>query len=140
MTHANRNRNLRISVAGVLLLAALGLGQAALERTAAAQAGVEAPMFEVDPLWPKPLPNHWILGSTIGVTVDDQDHIWIIHRGDSLSAGEVPAAQDPPNAAECCFPAPPVLGSAKVIPSSVWKTSFSRAATSSRISMKSGSR
>ena len=111
MTHANRNLNLRISVAGVLLLAALGLGQAALERTAAAQAGVEAPMFEVDPLWPKPLPNHWILGSTIGVTVDDQDHIWIIHRGASTmnSRTETPAIADPPIAEDCCAPAPPVL-------------------------------
>ncbi len=111
MTHANRNRNLRISVAGVLLLAALGLGQAALERTAAAQAGVEAPMFEVDPLWPKPLPNRWILGSTIGVTVDDQDHIWIIHSGASTtnSRTETPAIADPPIAEDCCAPAPPVL-------------------------------
>ena len=111
MTHANRNRNLRIGMAGVLLLAALGLGQAALERTAAAQAGVEAPMFEVDPLWPKPLPNHWILGSTIGVTVDNQDHIWIIHRGASTmnSRTETPAIADPPIAEDCCAPAPPVL-------------------------------
>ncbi len=111
MTHANRNRNLRIGMAGVLLLAALGLGQAALERTVAAQAGAEAPMFEVDPLWPKPLPNHWILGSTIGVTVDDQDHIWIIHRGASTmnSRTETPAVADPPIAEECCAPAPPVL-------------------------------
>ena len=28
-----------------------------------------APMFEVDPFWPKPLPNHWLLGSAIGVAV-----------------------------------------------------------------------
>ena len=41
---------------------------------------MQAPRFEVDPLWPKPLPNHWILGQTIGVSVDAQDHIWIIHR------------------------------------------------------------
>ncbi len=33
-------------------------------------AGVVAPRFEVDPFWPKPLPNHWILGQTIGVSVD----------------------------------------------------------------------
>ena len=38
-------------------------------------------MFEVDPLWPKPLPNHWLLGMTIGLWVDEQDHVWIIHRG-----------------------------------------------------------
>ena len=67
-----------------------------------------APMFEVDPLWPKPLPNHWLLGSTIGVGVDSQDHVWIVHRG-NLGNNEIPAALDPPNAAACCFPAPPVL-------------------------------
>ena len=55
------------------------------ERIAAAQraAGVQAPTFEVDPLWPKPLPNHWVLGQTIGVAVDAQDHVWIVHRGDA---------------------------------------------------------
>src|SRR6185436_7393807 len=48
-------------------------------------AGV-APRFEVDPLWPKPLPNHWLLGSTIGVNADSRDHIWIIHRRQALNA------------------------------------------------------
>ena len=67
-----------------------------------------APIFEVDPLWPKPLPNHWVLGSTIGVAVDSRDHVWIVHRG-NLGLDEAPAAADPPRAAECCFPAPPVL-------------------------------
>ena len=28
---------------------------------------VQAPSLEVDPYWPKPLPNHWLLGSSIGV-------------------------------------------------------------------------
>ena len=68
-----------------------------------------APMFEVDPLWPKPLPNHWLLGSTIGVDVDSRQHVWIIHRQNTLGNNEIPAALDPPNAAECCFAAPPVL-------------------------------
>jgi hypothetical protein len=36
-----------------------------------------APAYEVDPLWPKPLPNHWLLGSVTGVAVDAQDHIWV---------------------------------------------------------------
>jgi hypothetical protein len=43
-------------------------------------ATVMAPRFEVDPYWPKPLPNHWVTGSTIGVSTDSQDHVWIIHR------------------------------------------------------------
>jgi DNA-binding beta-propeller fold protein YncE len=70
---------------------------------------VMAPMFEVDPLWPKPLPNHWILGSTIGVTVDSQDHVWIVHRGNGNERTELGAAQDPPSG-ECCLPAPNILG------------------------------
>jgi len=59
-------------------------------------------------MWPKPLPNHWILGQTIGVTVDAQDHIWIIHRAGSLEAGETHATGKDP-IAQCCAPAPPVL-------------------------------
>ena len=70
--------------------------------------GAMAPIFEVDPLWPKPFPNHWLLGSTIGVAVDSRDHIWIIHRG-NLANNEIPAALDPPVAEDCCFAAPPVL-------------------------------
>ena len=69
---------------------------------------VEAPMFEVDPLWPKPLPNHWVLGSAVGVTVDSQDHVWIIHRGNGNLRTELGASTDPPTG-ECCLPAPPVL-------------------------------
>src|SRR5438270_5111580 len=93
------------------LLAGLGLGSAWLDReaaTAAAGTGVQAPRFEVDPLWPKPLPNKWILGQTIGVSVDAQDHVWIIHRAGSLEPGEVHATTNPPTA-QCCAPAPPIL-------------------------------
>ena len=71
--------------------------------------GPQAPMFEVDPLWPKPLPNHWLLGSTIGVDVDAQDHVWIVHRASTLAGNETSAMGDPPTAEDCCFPAPPVL-------------------------------
>ena len=82
----------------------------ALERRAAgaAPAAVTAPRFEVDPLWPKPLPNHWILGQTIGVSVDARDHVWIIHRAGSLEPGEVHATTTP-QTAQCCAPAPPIL-------------------------------
>lgn len=67
-----------------------------------------APRFEVDPFWPKPLPNHWLLGAVIGVDVDDEDNVWIVHRGGSLEEKEVYATWDPP-ASYCCYPAPPVL-------------------------------
>ncbi|MQA88900.1 MAG: hypothetical protein GEU90_01515 [Gemmatimonas sp.] len=89
-------------------IAALGFGQAALEASAGARA--DAPIFEVDPLWPKPLPNNWILGSTIGVGVDSQDHVFIVHRGLATlnERTEAGAAVDPPTG-ECCAPAPPIL-------------------------------
>lgn len=71
--------------------------------------GPVAPRFEVDPFWPKPLPNHWLLGSAIGVSVDSRDHVWIVHRQDSLNARtESPAGAMTPTGA-CCTAAPPVL-------------------------------
>ncbi len=103
-----RKRNIYVGIALITLIIALGVGWAALEKTVAAQSGAQAPMFEVDPLWPKPLPNHWVLGSTIGVAVDGRDHVWIIHRASSLAAGERRLDADPPTG-ECCAAAPPVL-------------------------------
>ena len=104
-----KRRNLILGGTLVTLIAALGFGQAALQASVDAQA-VEAPMFEVDPLWPKPLPNHWILGSAIGVGVDSRDHVFIIHRGLSTlnERTEAGSATDP-KTGECCSPAPPIL-------------------------------
>jgi hypothetical protein len=102
-------RNLYVGAGFLAVLAALGTGSVLLDKRAAVEAAaVQAPMFEVDPMWPKPLPNHWLLGMTIGVSVDGQDHIWIIHRGGSLERMENYAASNPP-ASECCSAAPPVL-------------------------------
>ena len=75
----------------------------------AANAGPVAPRFEVDPFWPKPLPNHWVLGSTIGVSVDSRDHVWIIHRHQTLNAETEASAGKNTPAGECCSIAPPVL-------------------------------
>jgi DNA-binding beta-propeller fold protein YncE len=91
------------------LLVLLGCTQALLDKQASQGELVSAPAFEVDPLWPKPLPNHWLLGATIGVWVDEQDHVWIIHRSSAtLNANERGAEVDPPTG-ECCRGAPPVL-------------------------------
>jgi hypothetical protein len=68
-----------------------------------------APRFEVDPFWPKPLPNHWLLGSTIGVSVDSRDHVWIIHRYQSLNAETEASAGKNTPAGTCCSIAPPVI-------------------------------
>ena len=43
--------------------------------TVPADAADEVPQFMVDPFWPKPLPNNWILGQVSGVHVDSNDHV-----------------------------------------------------------------
>ena len=108
-----RKRNLFIGSSLLALIIACGAEQPVVDEAADEQAtgGKMAPMFEVDPLWPKNLPNHWLMGATIGVDVDSQDHIWIVHRNtpDQFAARtEVGLVQDPP-LSECCAPGPPVL-------------------------------
>ena len=66
------------------------------------------PQFMVDPFWPKPLPNNWIIGQVSGVHVDDADHVWIVHRPRSLTEREIGAALEPA-ISKCCYAAPPVL-------------------------------
>src|SRR5207253_9689202 len=102
-------RNLYVGSTLVALLAALGLGQGLIEKRMDAQAKgakISIPRFEVDPTFPKPMPNHWYQGMSIGVGVDANDHVWIVHRPDSVNANE--AAEDAKTGA-CCSKAPPIL-------------------------------
>ena len=93
---------------GLLALAAIAI-YVAQDRIAATSSAVEAPVFEVDPFWPQPLPNHWVLGAVVGVGVDSRDHVFVIHRQAPLNERtEIGAATDPPTG-ECCLPAPFVL-------------------------------
>ena len=55
--------------------------------TQQAQASGE-PVFEVDPLWPKALPEDWMFGNVVGVAVDSQDNVWIAHRPRSQNGSE----------------------------------------------------
>ena len=103
-----KRRDLLIASSFAAALVALGAIEIPLERAASAQAVVQAPRFEVDPFWPKPLPNNWVLGETIGLGIDARDHVWIVHRADRVNAIEGAADQNPPTAS-CCRRAPWVL-------------------------------
>jgi DNA-binding beta-propeller fold protein YncE len=95
-----------LSLAALLfaLLSATGGG------VVAQRGGAPAPALQVNPLWPEPLPNHWVLGSVTGVAVDAKDHIWVTHRGaDSLEPGERGMMVNPPTSSQCCTAAPFVL-------------------------------
>ena len=103
-----RKRNTLRWTALILTIGALGVAQASLRATDRQM--VLAPRFEVDPVWPKPMPNHWILGSVIGVGIDSRDHVFIIHRGDSTLNQRTEAGLNAkPPIGECCASAPPIL-------------------------------
>lgn len=46
------------------------------------------PRFLVDPFWPKPLPDNWLIGQVGGLAVDQHDNIWIVQRQRSLTNDE----------------------------------------------------
>jgi DNA-binding beta-propeller fold protein YncE len=103
-----RDRMIVVVLSLFLLFGGLSIGQAAIQRAADARAA-PAPRFEVDPFWPRPLPNDWRLGSVVGVAVDHDDNVWIVHRSSAtLSVEERGAEFDPPHG-ECCSGAPPIL-------------------------------
>jgi hypothetical protein len=100
-------RNVCVGVAVIGLAAAFGTGSMLVGKTAVVQAaGQMAPKFEVDPFWPKPLPNNWVIGQTIGVAIDSSDNVWIVHRPGTLEAKESYLTR---NEADCCTAAPDVL-------------------------------
>ena len=90
------------------LLVVLGIGEQKLSQVTAASASRMVPHFEVDPFWPQPLPNHWLLGRSIGVAVDARDHVYIVHRDtdDMFMSQELGLDR---GTAECCTAAPPIL-------------------------------
>src|SRR5512144_322798 len=58
--------------------------------------------FQIEPFWPKPLPNDWVTGNVGGTCVDSNDHVFIVSR-----------TADPNNLTnqekEIAKPAPPVI-------------------------------
>jgi sugar lactone lactonase YvrE len=99
-----------------LILGSIALSAAAVLLATQTQPGAasqgqapQAPQFEVDPMWPKPLPNRWILGSAVGLAVDARDHVFVLNLMDSFTPRtEIGAATNPPTG-DCCTPAPSVL-------------------------------
>jgi len=76
---------------------------------AAAHAAAQAPSFEADPFWPKPMPNHWLLGSVAGVAIDSRDHVFVVNLTDTFTARAEIGADAAPPIGECCRAAPNVL-------------------------------
>lgn len=54
----------------------------------------EFPKFQVDPAWPK-IPNNWQFGQVSSVSIDKQDHVWILQRPSTLGPDERARAAPP---------------------------------------------
>jgi hypothetical protein len=67
---------MRVSLPAILAALLVTVAAPVLPDSPTARTGL--PRYEPDPYWPKPLPNHWMLGEVSGVAVDSHDHIWII--------------------------------------------------------------
>ena len=92
------------------LVGALAAGSCVLQKRAVVEAaGVQAPRFEVDPMWPKPLPE------PLGDRHRDRrlggcQRSHLDHPSRRLARSEGTVRDDGSRAAaECCAPAPPVL-------------------------------
>ena len=105
-------KKIKLFIGGTLVFAllVLGVGQSILqESSVAASTDIMAPHFLVDPYWPKPLPNMWAMGNTIGVEVDERDHVFIVHRNDASQFGGNTEIGLLGGVSECCTPAPPII-------------------------------
>ncbi len=73
--------------AGVILVALIA---GAPEKIVVSQSTrvATAPAFQVDPFWPKELPNNWLVGNVVGVAADSRDNIWIMHRPNSQAGAD----------------------------------------------------
>ncbi|MBI2815743.1 MAG: hypothetical protein HYX72_02270 [Acidobacteria bacterium] len=115
----------RLHVLTLLLFCAIAIGVwNPFSYDAHGQAALTSPDFQVDPFWPKPLPNDWVTGNVGGTCVDKNDHVFITNR-----------TADPenltPNEKAVGRPAPPVIefdpegnvvnswGDFKVVPSGI---------------------
>ena len=75
-----RRNNVYVGATLVTLVVLLTAAQLMLQTRTAAQ-GIQAGVYQIDPMWPKQLPNHWVFGSVVGLAVDSRDHVWVVHRG-----------------------------------------------------------
>lgn len=111
MERLKKTRTIYVGAAFVAALLVLGLGQMVMNDVSAQ--AKQAPKFEVDPFWPKAMPNNWVMGMTIGIGISADDHVWVIHRGNdpgNLDRTELAVVKEgAPRVGECCDPAPPVL-------------------------------
>ena len=79
------------------IVAMIAGGQRWFVKTSLAQAGAavtQIPKFHAEGSWPK-LPSKWIMAIVSSTWIDEQDHLWVLQRPNTLSAEEKVKAAPP---------------------------------------------
>ena len=101
-----RISELLAGLCGIGVLAATVVGHAQVVERQAVENG--APVYRVDPFWPKPLPNRWSMQQVTGIYVDHMDHVWFLNRLQDVDPKEL-AGEGSPAPALCCVRGPEVI-------------------------------
>ena len=76
------NRYVYLAAAAVSVGAGAALLSPFIDPGAALANGkLRAPTFQVDPFWPRPLPDNWVTGEVGGTCIDSRDHLIVVTRG-----------------------------------------------------------
>src|SRR5262249_31201573 len=95
-----------LAAAGLALLVNPAFAQMTIVNPALVAKIGGIPQFEVDPFFPKHLPNNWLLGQVSGIRFDKNNNLWLTHRAGALTKRELAADN---GQARCCSKTPPVL-------------------------------
>ena len=91
----------------LVVLTGIGVGHAQVVAGHRVENG--APVYRVDPFWPKPLPNRWSMQQVTGLWVDPKNgHVWFLNRGAAADGDEIGGDGNPPRI-DCCVRGPEVI-------------------------------
>jgi hypothetical protein len=86
--------SMKRSIAAAAIVIALAIVASAPGHLRAQTGAREVPRFQVDPSFPK-IPNNWQFGQVASVSIDAQDHVWVLQRPSTVEPHEKPRAAPP---------------------------------------------
>ena len=101
-----------LGICFLVVVAAISTGRLEAKKSKSAQVPAQAvdaqgaPLFKVDPFWPKPLPNRWSMQQVTGLYVEAKTgHIWFLNRAQAADGDEIGGGGNPPRI-DCCVQGP----------------------------------